>query len=284
MANATRITSRQRLSALYAKGCGIRFTRDGVKLANHEDPPGSHRFVFTDEDHAVGDDGVEMWVASPNPFHREQALRDAQAARARALLRVKQNPDSEEYLTARAFLADLSLDSLIDYVILSDSDARTNDAIRSVLAEPEWENFDELRDAMRQYEEAVDRYEETEEGDDPREAEEWADLLAADARYSQQVSARERELVDSARESLALVGREELERRALEKRSELIGSQAFMAEYEDQMRYYSAREPENTDRLFFASVQEYREIDEIVQNAIGEALKTFINEVGEAKN
>ena len=80
------------------------------------------------------------------------------------------------------------------------------------------------------------------------------------------------------------MGREELERRALEKRSELIGSQAFMTEYEDQMRYYSAREPENTDRLFFASVQEYREIDEIVQNAIGEALKTFINEVGEAKN
>lgn len=283
MANAS-ITARKKLSALFSRGCAVRFTRDGVQIAQHEEPPGSGTFVFTDEDGELPEDGVELWVAPPNPHHREMSLREAQASRARALLRVKNNPESEEYLTVRAYLVDLSLDDLIEYLLMSDSDARLNEAMRLVLAQKEWENFDELRDAMRQYQEAVDRYDETGEGEDPRDAEEWTDLLAADARYAVQVGEQDEELAEAARAGLRMVGRDELERRAADKRAEIAGSQAFMAEYEDQMRFYSTRTPEDHNRLFFESVQEMREADQIVQNGIREALRMFITDGTEAKN
>lgn len=283
MANPS-ITARKKLSSLFSKGCAVRFSREGATVAEHEDPVGSATFVFTDENGPCPEDGVELWVAPPNPYHREMALREAQASRARSLLRVKNNTESEEYLTVRAYLVDLSLDALIDYLVISDSDSRLNEAMRSVLTDKEWENFDELRDAMRQYQEAVNRFDETGDGDDPRAAVEWVDLLEADARYARQVGEKDDELATSAREALRMVSREELERRAADKRSEIVGSQAFMGEYEDQMRFYAIRTPEDHNRLFFESVQEMREADPIVQNAVAEALKKFISDGAEAKN
>lgn len=273
------INARKKLSALYARGLLVRFTPEGPVYGN----PDKGGQISEDVSPSTKDD-VEVWITAPNPLQKEIAMREGQAARARGLLKLKNDPNSEEYLTNKATLAEMSLDTLIDYIVIMESEGRANEAMREVLADKEWETFDELRDSMRQYEEAVAHFQETGEGEDPSEAEEWQSLLDAERRYAKQVGERELQLSSVARESLALVGRDDLEKRAMEKRGEIVGSTAFMTEYEAHMRYYSVRDASNHAQLFFDSVREYREASEIVQIAIGEALKSLISEGSEAKN
>ena len=273
------IAARKKLSALYARGVALRFTPEGPKFAD----PDVNRGAFPEDDKA-GPDDVEVWIAPPNPHQREMALREGQAARARALLKVKNDPESEEHLTTKAFLADMSFETLVDYMIVNDQQERLNEAMRSVLGEDEWENFPELQDAMRQYDEAVAAYEETGTGVDPRTDPEFNPLREADARFAKAVDEREHEMREAARESMILVGRDELERRAMERRGEMVGSQAFAIEYEDHMRFYSVREPDNRNALFFENVRALREADDVVRDAIVTALRMFITEGAEAKN
>jgi len=57
-----------------------------------------------------------------------------------------------------------------------------------------------------------------------------------------------------------------------------------MYEYERQMKYYSVRDADNHMMLFYDSVREFSESEEIVQTAIADALGRFIREGTEAKN
>lgn len=262
------LAARKKLSDLYARGCMVRFGPEGPRICNT--PSG----VFAADD-PLGEDEMEMWVAPPNPYQREMALREAQAKRARALIKVKQDEDSEEYLTTKAFFADMTLDTLIDYLLLSDQETRTNEAVRRVLAEKEWENVDELRDALRQFDE-----DENLDTEDP----EYKAVMEADARYTKQVQEAALEILESSRASYELLSRDQLEAKGMEKRGEIVGSQVFVNEYESQMKYYSAREPEKHDVLFFESAKELQQQDEIIQGAIGEAVAKFVRDGAEAKN
>jgi hypothetical protein len=261
------IAARKKLSALYARGAMIRFGPAGPRIAVAE----NGKFPVED---VLADEELEVWVAPPNPQQREMALRDAQAARARSLLRARKDEDSEEYLTSMAYLSDMTFETLVEYLLMADQEGRNNEAIRLTLAEKEWENIDELRDGMRQFEEAGS----------PDNDPEWKSLQAADKRYGDQVDVEEQRLTDAARESMAMIGRDELERRALEKRGEIVGSQAFMYEYERQMKFYAVRDADNHMMLFYDSVREFSESEEIVQTAIADALGRFIREGNEAKN
>lgn len=261
------IAARKKLGALYAKGIYVRFGEDGPRYG--EEKNGSFP-----EDDVLGEDEIEIWVAPPNPHQREMAMREAQASRARSLLRVKNDENSEEYLTTKAYLADMEVDTLIQYLVIATSDERSSAAIREVLALDEWENIDELRDAMAQYEES---------GADPSD-EEYASLLAADYRYGKQVGEVEARLAEEERISLEVLGRDELEKRAMERRSEIVGSQAFIYEYERQMKFYSVREPGNHNTLFFDSAKELTEQEDVIQEAIAVALGKFIKDGSEAKN
>ena len=50
------------------------------------------------------------------------------------------------------------------------------------------------------------------------------------------------------------------------------------------MKFYSVRDADNHSALFFSNVTEMREVDEIVQSTISEALRMFITDGAEAKN
>jgi hypothetical protein len=68
------IAKRRKLEELFARGTEVRFNSDGV---NRGDPK---------------DDDLVVWVTPPSPLQREQAVRDAQADRARLMLRIKRDP------------------------------------------------------------------------------------------------------------------------------------------------------------------------------------------------
>jgi hypothetical protein len=267
------IKARRKLSDLYKKGVEVRFgPNDAGKVEGNVGP-------FVDSEGKpvpATDEHVAMWVQPPSPLQREMALRDAQAARARALVRAKRNEDSEEHLTVMAFLADMSDDTLIEYVLVSDQDSRRNDATREILALKEWEDITSYQDAMRQFEEMT-----------PEELEDNAEydaLMELDSKFADQVSKREAELLDAAREVLQMRGRGAAEAKALEKRAELVGSQAFMREYERQMMFYSVRDVDDTGVLFFESARELAEQEDEVRELLAEALTPFISDGAEAKN
>ena len=50
------------------------------------------------------------------------------------------------------------------------------------------------------------------------------------------------------------------------------------------MRFYSVREPDNRNALFFENVRALREADDVVRDAIVTALRMFITDGAEAKN
>jgi hypothetical protein len=262
------IKARRRLQELRAKGVEVRLgaTEEGSAIGPFLDPDG-HPIKCPEEQ-------VPVWVQPPSPLQRDQALRDAQAARARAVLKTKRDEKSEEQLTSLAFLSEMSLPTLMDYLIVHDEDQLRTDAIRDVLAEDEWKDMTELQDSMRQFEES-DASE-----DDP----DWAPLLAKDAEYGRQVNKRMEELSEAMRETFSLLGRDELERRALVKRSDLVGSQTFMSEYERQMTWYAIRDVDDHGELFFESAREFADQEDDVRLLLGQALTQFIGDGAEAKN
>lgn len=262
---ARNIQARRKLGDLYRVGTEVRFGPDGGRVGR-EKPP-----YFDDP---VGEDEIAVWVQAPNPLQRGQASSEAQAARARAMIKTKRDEESEEHLTSMAFLADMSHETLIDYVLLGEQDDRRGEAIRDVLARDEWKDIVELQDVMRQFDE-----EETPE-DDP----EYEAVMVKDREYGRQVGERFEQLTEAARESLRMLAHERLEKRALERRSELVGSQRFMDTFELYMTYYSVRDIDAHDVLFFDSPREFQEQDDIVQTTIKEAIATFIENAEQAKN
>jgi hypothetical protein len=263
---ARNIAARRKLSELYVRGVEVRFDSDGGHIGPFEDDDGKPI--------PVGEDQVAIWVQPPSPLQREMAMRDAQAQRARSLLRTMRDSDSEEYLTGMVFVAEMDDPTLVDYILMHESEQRRQEAVRDVLRLDEWKDFAAYQEAMRKFDE---------DGGDEADPE-YAELLKLDAKYGEQVSKREDELTDSAREVLMMLGRERQERKALDLRKEIIGSQSFMHEYELQMTYYGARDPDDHSQLFFDSVKEWSEQDEEIRNRVAEALTRFIGEAAEAKN
>lgn len=270
---ATNIKARRKLSDLYRQGVEVRFG------PGSDGRPEGRVGPFVDEDGKripPGKDEVAAWVQAPSPLQREDALRNAQASRARALVRAKRDEDSAEHLTSMAFLVEMEDETLFEYVLVSNADERRADALREVLAEDEWKDITDYQDAFRQFEEMDE--------DDLKDNEEYEALLALDSKLGDQVDERAMELYDAARESLKILGRRNAEKQALEKRIEIAASQSFMAEYERQMLFYAVRDVDDTTSLFFESARECAEQEDEIRSVFAEALEPFISDVGEAKN
>lgn len=276
VASETTLKKRRRLSELYVRGVALRFGPDGPTFGN------STKGEFVDEDGnplECPEDQVEVWITPPNPLQREEALREAQAKRSLALIRIRDKEgDSADYLTAQAYVSQMDLPTLIDYVLLSDQETRTNEARRDVLSQEEWSDVEALQDALRQFEELEEK------GELDTESEDYKALMRRDAAFAAQLSQREKELSEAAREALGMLGRDRLETRALEKRSDLVASQTFMREYEKQMSWYAVRESDDHEALFFETAEDLASEDERVQRGINDALARFINDGTEAKN
>jgi hypothetical protein len=274
------IKARRLLSDLYKRGVEVRFGRDPDGKPKGSIAPGGEGY-FVDDDGKpipVKAGEIQLWVQSPSPLHREMAMRDAQAARARALVKAKRDENSEEHLTIMAFLADMSDETLVDYVLLQRDQDRRADAMREVLAEDEWKDMTSYQDAMRQYE--ADERPQEELDNDP----EYAALMELDLKFGEQVRARENELLEAERQALSMRSRGDLEKKALDKRAEVVGTQAFMAEYEKQMLFYSVRDFEDTGVMFFESARELAASADEIRTTIQEAMVPFISDVTEAKN
>jgi len=260
------IKARRKLSDLYAVGIEVRFDADGGRLGPFKDEDGNKI--------PLGENEVEVWVQPPSPLQREMAQRASQAARAKALLRARRDEESSKYLQQQEFSLDLSDETLIEYLVVAGSEERRDEAMRDVMANDEWDDLPALQDAMREYQDL---------DEPPKDDPGYDALMEADKRFGDQVSKREMELVDAERESYSLWARDALEKKASERRIELIGSQAFVTEYERQMQFYAVREGDDHGVLFFESARELADSAEEVRATILEALAAFVTEAVEAK-
>lgn len=252
----TNIEKRRRLSELYSDGGEVRFNKNGV--VGEENPE-------TDLD-------VIIWVQPPDPLQREEAVRAGQAARARALLAVK-DITTDQGLEAHGFVDELTREQVTDYIINGESRDFRSRAIRDVLADKEWEDFTALQDSLREWEELGEP-----EGPD------WDALLKRDKEYGEAVRTRVQEILDDTREGLKLLEEEELRKRARKQYADAMGNQAFMQAYEVNMLFFSCRDDEDHDLLFFEDTQELQRQPEFVQIALANKLSEYIKDPAEAKN
>lgn len=269
-----KIEQRRALEDLYMKGVEVRFGKDP-----ESDEPWQKIGPFEGEDGErtrPGEGVTCLWVQPPNPVQREECMRNANAKRARALVRTQREKDSEEYLTSLAYLVDMSVETLIDYVIAAKIGERTADAERFVISQEEWKDMTSYQDAARQFAQMT-----------PEELEadpDWEAFSEMEERYSQQIAKRTLEMEDAERDALTKLPRDLVEEQALKKRAEFVGSQAYLGEYQRWMNHYSVREYDNKDLTFYAHVEEWSSAPEPVKEICAEALEPFISDGSEAKN
>lgn len=269
MANAK---SRKMLSNLFRQGVEIRFGLDPEtkaptgKIGPFEDE-GGRRLPPQDGE-------VSMFVCPVNPMQREKAIKEASSRRARAVIKARRDPDSEEHLTVMAFLADMSDETLIDYLVIGDFSRRLNDAEKEVLLEKEWADRD-----LGEHAKKLEGFDDL----DPEELHgnpEWEAIMEVEAKFVEQVTKREVGMKEAYREALRIQlqeeGRAAIEARALERRAELTGTRAFVDEYELQMLFHSVREYDAPDQLFFESAEEYAQQPALVRNLVSEAVAPFV--------
>jgi hypothetical protein len=288
------IRARRKLSDLYKKGVEVRFGEDSdgrpysrIATQDAEDRDAGifvKKGKFVDE-HGnplpVGEDEVQVWCQTPSPLQKDMAMRDGQASRAKSLVRAKRDEESEEHLTILAFLADMSDETLVEYVLIQGKDERRQDAIREIMGEEEWAELTAYQDALREYEERGLTMEELLADED------YQALMELDVKFGQQINEREAEMLDSAREAMNMLvasSRASVEKKAIATRADLISTQAFMAEYERQMLFYSVREFDDNGVLFYESARELAGEDEEILRTYQTALAPFISDSAEAKN
>lgn len=288
------IKARRKLSALYERGVEVRFGLDSdgrpfgrIASKDNEDPD---KGIFVSKGRFVDADGkpvpptedeVQVWLQTPNPLQRDMAMRDAQASRAKSLVRTKREEGSEEHLTVLAFLADMTDETLIEYVLLQDNDERRQEALREVLGEDEWKDMTAYQDGLREYEERGLTQEELLADED------YQALLDVDIKFGAQVAEIENALMDAHRSALVFqleTNRAVVEKKAISRRADLVSMQAYMAEYERQMLFYSIRDFDEPASLFFESAYEMAGQDEDVLRLFQAALAPFISDSAEAKN
>lgn len=266
------ISKRRRLKDLYVIGYSVHFSGDASTAAIFDDKgtqlgPTYRKLVGTptpeelDETYEITENDEVVFVQAPSPLQREQALREAGAMRARIVLQAKDDADNDIYgLQARAFLAEMDDPTLIEYVLNVSEGDRYRQAQREVLGRKEWKDFDNLRDMMRQWEEAGSPT-----------TDEWQPLLDRDLKFGQDVSDKAAELREGIAEGYRMQPRAELERKALDRRLEIVGNQEFMIEYEKQMLYFSCRDPKERSELYFEDTQDLLSYDEFVQSVLTHA-------------
>jgi hypothetical protein len=279
MANrTTNIQRRRRLKELYAREKKVYFGQDGAIVV---DSRGKVTAVYdriegevdVTEAHAPGVDDIVMVVVPPNPLQREQALREGNAARSDMLLKLRKDSSSQESIVSRAWVSEMDLETLIDYVLMYKEDDRKQAANRIVLAQPEWKDITALQDRIRQWDEAGNP-----------DTEEWQGIIDRDTEFGLQIATEINRIRESDRMGLGMIPRAELEERAVERRNEWMASQEFVKVYEREMLLCSIRDPDDTNELFFESVTDLMSESEFVADVCAEVLKSFITDSTEAKN
>jgi hypothetical protein len=256
----TNLQKRRRLDALYERGSEIRFGDGGLKSEGAAEAP----------------DDIVLWITPPSALQREQAVREAQAARARQLLMLKRDPDSIPGAVTDQYIEEMELDMLIEYLSDMNDAEIQSEATRNVMAKEEWEDMDALRDSIRQWEEAGKP--------DPEVAPEWKDLLDRDYEFGEQIQLEAIQIAAHSKESMKLLPMERLREMAKDRRVEILGNETFMNSYQNHLMFFSCRDGDDHRELFFEDVEDMRSAADEVQEAIIGVFASFITEAGEAKN
>jgi hypothetical protein len=253
---STNIQARRRLAELYARGQEVRFGPEGKRAS--EEPPDA--------------DDVVVWVQPPSPLQRDMAIREAQAARSRVTLGAR-DTTSVEAQSARSFVYEIKDDDLVEYCLALGESERQNEARRRVLSREEWKDIDSMRDAVRQWSEAGFP-----------EGPEWDGLREKDRAFGAAVQVELDDIEAIDKETLQSMNRSFLEKKAFDRRIEIMGTAEFMRMYELWMLYFACRDPEDHAELFFERPEEIREYPDFVGEALLEVMNEFITESSDAKN
>lgn len=283
------IRPRRRLADLWARGREVRFNEDGAAVYEHirnRETKSVERILTNvydlegnviplDEaewtDDAEGD--IVIWVQPPSPNQREQALREAQAQRGLTVINARKKVETSEFISAESFVAEMGHETLIEYVLAMGEADRRNEAERSLLMKDEWKDFSALQDSMRKWDEAGNP-----------EGEEWQALIDRDVEFGKQVGEEADRLREAGRESLAMLPQDELERRAKDKRIDMLASQAFIATYEREMLFAACRDPNNHDVQYWSDLNDMMAEDKYGLDVLADVYGQYIQESRDAKN
>jgi len=217
-------------------------------------------------DAAAGLEG-KVWLKKLNPIEAEDALRGANAARARVMIS-KRDTNSDFYQSIVGDVIDLSDEQLVDLMISGDASEKIQAIGDEVAAEEEWSKdgyLQGLRDSWRDGQMAVwIQYATDEEAQGNDDYELW---VAADGQFKE--LQRFRDAVDklvegeltAMRRSHSHDKREEMEKKVIDILAEQRGNEVWLAEFNRQQVYFATTENKKSLSRYFGSVAEVRALE-----------------------
>jgi hypothetical protein len=184
--------------------------------------------LYTDGVVELLDDGNPIFLRVLNPYERQEALHDAQAARARLVMALTRF-DSDEEVKARASMAVDGREKAVEQLINLKSSELMVDALNELRDDPEWK---ERIDVLDRSEELVAR---------PREDSERQLLDAVEVEYLNEISARSDAAREQERARLMHLRDEELLGEYIDAWRAMRGGEVADAEFRLTELWYAAR-------------------------------------------
>lgn len=126
-------------------------------------------------------DGDDVcWVQALNPYERDEALHDAQVARARVIMAL--GDASDERLKVESRMQEVGRDKLIEEIASSKTQGRLADIIDDLHNDPDWKERIEILERS-----------DTEQSSTPPTEEELTLMLRLEAEYAQEMLKREKD-------------------------------------------------------------------------------------------
>lgn len=227
------------------------------------------------------DDGkgpVTVWINKLNPVDHSNALRHANAARAR-ILAAKKDKESEERLSIESDLADQEKEDLITFLV-SDVALRRQEAIEAELAaEQEWEDKDYLQGLVDSWENGLkDTY--AADSEDPEAKHVFEELERWEAVLAERMKAEREALTRDYSEK----SEEDLRELTLDRLIQVQGDQAWLEEYHRCEVWLATREPDHHKKKYFANRDEVDDLPNEVLLALVSAYRELTVEPTEGKD
>lgn len=241
---------------------------------------------------------VELWIRRPTAEQQQEAMAKAQAKKARKRRALKEE-GSDEHLALMEEVEELETrDELIDQIVRFQEQSLRAQATNEVLYRDDvgsdWGTdgsvYIELIDAVQQrWDEIVRHNEELDPKDyelriDPQTDEELGKLNAEQERFDAEVQEKFAELLEAEKAKYRGVKIDELREKLA---SELIDAQSgleWYAEYRQRLLFYSLRDPDNTKKLYFNSLEEMLSMPDFIQQRLFAEYDRIDRGVDEVKN
>jgi len=230
-------------------------------------------------------DGTFIWMQVLNPYERDEAVHDAQVARARIVMALRE--DGGERLKVDAKMAEAGDDAIIAEMAEAKAGAKVPDFVNELQVDPEW----------RERIDIMERSDET-QGATPLTSEENALLIKVHAEYIEEILRRETAEREYQERRLTRMSHEELLDEFLDMWLDKRGGSLAAAEYVLCEMWFGARVCEgvktddgishdkcngHTERIW-DSKNEVRSLPEPLQALLREAIGSLSMDVRAAKN